>query len=183
VVAALLLERREIVEVTRRSQQQRAPPVRGYGILQAGIPSVCGVEDRPGREKKVSDNISSGQQAAEEVARRWITTMQALADQMHRQQHTFQQMMQESMTSYMQLLNNPPFYVSQQPLQEGKRATGQAFHQASERWMELAQQQQQSLQQMSRQWTEQAAQQQQAFQQVVQQSLSAYMDLFKPPAR
>jgi hypothetical protein len=33
---------------------------------------------------------------------------------------------------------------------------------------------------MSRKWTEQAAQQQQAFQQVVQQSLSAYMYLFKP---
>jgi hypothetical protein len=99
---------------------------------------------------------------------------------MQRQQQTFQQMMQESMNSYVQLLNNPPFYVSQQPLEEGKLATGQAFHQASERWMELAQQQQ-SLQQMSRQWTEQAAQQQQAFQQVVQQSLSAYADLFKPP--
>ena len=109
--------------------------------------------------------------------------MQTVADQMQRQQQTFQQMMQESMTSYMQLLNNPPFYVSQQPLQEGQRATGQAFHQASERWMELAQQQQRSLQQMSRQWTEQAVQQQQAFQQVVQQSLSAYMDLFKPPTR
>ena len=107
--------------------------------------------------------------------------MQTVADQMQRQQQTFQQMMQESMNSYVQLLNNPPFYVSQQPLQGGQRATGQAFHQASERWMKLAQQQQQSLQQMSRQWREQAAQQQQAFQQVVRQSLSAYMDLFKPP--
>jgi 23S rRNA A1618 N6-methylase RlmF len=47
-----------------------------------------------------------------------------------RQQQTFQQMMQESIDSYTQLLNNPPFYVSQQPLEEGKRATGQAFHQA-----------------------------------------------------
>ena len=109
--------------------------------------------------------------------------MQTVADQMQRQQQTFQQMMQESMNSYVQLLNNPPFYVSQQPLQEGQRATGQAFHQASERWMELAQQQQQSLQQMSRQWTEQAAQQQQAFQEVVRQSLTAYADLFKPPGR
>jgi poly(3-hydroxyalkanoate) synthetase len=109
--------------------------------------------------------------------------MQSVADQMHRQQQTFQQMMQESMNSYVQLLNNPPFCVSQQPLQEGQRATGQAFHQASERWMELAQQQQQSLQQMSRQWTEQAAQQQQAFQEVVRQSLTDYADLFKPPGR
>jgi hypothetical protein len=122
VVAALLLERREVVEVTRRSQLRRAPPVRGCGVPTAGILTVCGVEDRPGRGMKVSDNISSGQQ------------------------RTYQQMMQESMNSYTQLLNNPPFYVSQQPLEEGKRATGQAFHQASERWMELAQQQQRSLQ-------------------------------------
>ena len=93
--------------------------------------------------------------------------MQSVADQMQRQQQTFQQMMQESMSSYVQLLNNPPFYVSQQPLEEGQRGTGQAFHQASERWMEMAQQQQQSLQQMSQQWTEQAAQQQQVFQQIV----------------
>ena len=103
--------------------------------------------------------------------------MQSVADQMHRQQQTFQQMMQESMSSYVQLLNNPPFYVSQQPLEEGQRAT----QQASERWMELAQQQQQAFQQMSQQWMEQAQRQQQAFQQVIQQSLSAYADLFKPP--
>jgi hypothetical protein len=34
---------------------------------------------------------------------------------------------------------------------------------------------------MSQQWMEQAVAQQQAFQQVVQQSLTAYTDLFKPP--
>ena len=107
--------------------------------------------------------------------------MQSVADQMQRQQQTFQQMMQESMNSYVQLLNTPPFYVSQQPREEGKRAAQQTFHQASERWMELAQQQQQTLQQMSRQWMEQAQRQQQAFQQLVRQSLSAYADLFKPP--
>ena len=129
----------------------------------------------------MSENVSRGQQAAEEVARRWIATMQSVADQMQRQQQTFQQMMQESMNSYVQLLNNPPFYVSQQPLEEGQRATQQTFHRASERWMELAQQQQQAFQQMSQQWMEQAQRQQQAFQQVIQQSLSAYADLFKPP--
>jgi hypothetical protein len=79
------------------------------------------------------------------------------------------------------ILNTPPFYVSQQPQEEGQRATGQAFHQASEQWMHLAQQQQQAFQEMSQQWIEQALAQQQAFQQVVQQSLTAYMDLFKPP--
>jgi plasmid stabilization system protein ParE len=133
------------------------------------------------RGEKVSDNVSRGQQAAEEVARRWIATMQTVADQIQRQQQTFQQMMQDQMSSYVQLLNTPPFYVSQQPQEEGQRATGQAFHQASEQWMQLAQRQQQVFQEMSQQWMEQAIAQQQAFQQVVQQSLTAYMDLFKPP--
>lgn len=130
----------------------------------------------------MSDNLSRGEQAAEEVARRWITTMQTMADQIQRQQQTFQQMMQEQMTSYIQLLNTPPFYVSQQP-QESQRATGQTFHQASEQWMDLAQKQQQTFQQMSEQWMEQAQSQQQTFQQIVQQSLSAYTDIFKPPSR
>ncbi len=129
----------------------------------------------------MSDNVSRGQQAAEEVARRWISTMQAMADQIQRQQQTFQQMMQDQMSSYVQLLNTPPFYVSQQPQEEGQRATGQTFHQASEMWMQLAQRQQQSFQQMSQQWMEQAVAQQQAFQEVVEKSLSAYMDLFKLP--
>ena len=129
----------------------------------------------------MSDNLSRGQQAAEEVARRWISTMQSVADQIQRQQQTFQQMMQEQMSSYVQLLNTPPFFVSQQPQEEGQRVTGQAFHRASEQWMELAQRQQQTFQEMSQQWMEQAIAQQQAFQQVVQQSLTAYMDLFKPP--
>jgi poly(3-hydroxyalkanoate) synthetase len=98
-----------------------------------------------------------------------------MADQIQRQQQTFQQMMQESINSYMQLLNTPPFYVPEQS-QEGQ----QAFQQASQRWMEQAQQQQETFQQISQQWMEQAQQQQQAFQQIVQQSLSTYMDLFRP---
>lgn len=116
-------------------------------------------------EGQVSDRVSRGEQAADEVARRWMATMQSMGDQLLRQQQAFQQMMQEQMSSYAQLLNTPPFYVSQQPHQEGQKATGQAFQQASEQWMELARKQQQ------------------AFQQVVQQSLSAYTDLFKPPSR
>ena len=105
--------------------------------------------------------------------------MQAMADQIQRQQQTFQQMMQDTMASYVQLLNTPPFYVSQQPQEEGQLATGQNFHQASEQWMKLAQQQQ-TFQEMSQQWMEQAVAQQEAFQQVVQQSLAAYTELFKP---
>jgi hypothetical protein len=141
-----------------------------FGLAAAGIQPVRGCTRSPRKGEEVSDNVSRGQQAAEEVARRWIAAMQSVADQMQRQQQTFQQMMQESMNSYFQLLNTPPFYVSQQPREEGKRATQQAFHQASERWMELARQQQQSLLQMSQQWMELAQRQQQAFQQLVQQS-------------
>jgi hypothetical protein len=129
----------------------------------------------------VSDNVSRGQQAAEEVGRRWIAAMQAMADQIQRQQQTLQQLMQDQMSSYVQLLNTPPFYVSQLPQDEGQLATGQTFHQASEQWMHLAQQQQQAFQEMSQQWMEQAIAQQEAFQQVVQQSLTGYTDLFKPP--
>ena len=131
----------------------------------------------------MSENASRGQQAAEEVARSWVTAMQSVADQIQRQQQTFQQMMQESVNSYVRLLNTPPFFFPQQPPEEGQGATQQVFRQASERWMELARQQQQAFQQMSQQWVEQTQRQQQAFQQVVQQSLNAYMDLFRPPTR
>jgi hypothetical protein len=48
--------------------------------------------------------------------------------------------------------------------------------------MELARKQQQTYQRMSQRWMEQAQQQRQAFQAVVQKSLSAYADLFKPPS-
>jgi hypothetical protein len=128
----------------------------------------------------LSDNASRGQQAADEVARRWISTMQAMGDQIQRQQQTLQQMMQDQMSSYVQLLNTPPFYVSQQPQEEEQLASGQTLHRASELWMELAQQQQQIFQEMSQQWMEHAIAQQQAFQQVIQQSLAAYTDLFRP---
>src|SRR4028119_1591551 len=92
----------------------------------------------------MSENVGRGEQAADEVARRWIATMQSMGDQLVRQQQTLQQMTQEQMSSYVQLLNTPPFYVSQQPQQGGQKATGQAFQQASEPWMELARQKQQT---------------------------------------
>ena len=42
-------------------------------------------------EGPVSDNVSRGEQAADEVARRWMATMQSMGDQLLRQQQTFQQ--------------------------------------------------------------------------------------------
>jgi hypothetical protein len=103
--------------------------------------------------------------------------MQSMADQIQRQQQTFQQMMQESMNSYVQLLNTPPFPLSGQP-REGQQAAQQAFQQASQQWMQLAQQQQEAFQRMSQQWMEQAQQQQQAFQRMVRESLTTYTNLF-----
>jgi uncharacterized membrane protein YgaE (UPF0421/DUF939 family) len=100
--------------------------------------------------------------------------MQSIADQIQRQQQTFQQMMQESMNSYVQLLNTPPFPLSGQP-REGQQAAQQAFQQASQ----LAQQQQEAFQRMSQQWMEQAQQQQQAFQRMVRESLTTYTNLFR----
>jgi hypothetical protein len=91
-----------------------------------------------------------------------MAAMQSMGDQLLRQQQTFQQMVQEQMSSYVQLLNTPPFYVSQQPQQEGQEGHGAGLQQASEQWMALAQKQQQTYQQMSQQWTEQAQTQQQA---------------------
>ena len=46
--------------------------------------------------------------------------------------------------------------------------------------MELAQKQQEAFQQMSHQWAEQAQKQQAVFGLMVQQSMDAYADLFKP---
>ncbi len=126
----------------------------------------------------MSDEVGSGQQQATEIAQRWIAAMRSMADQIQRQQ----QIMQESINTYMQLLNTPPFSIADQ-VREGRQTDQQTGQQASEQWMQLAQQQQQAFQEMSRQWVEQAQGQQQAFQQMVQQSLGAYTDLFRPPSR
>jgi hypothetical protein len=78
----------------------------------------------------MSENISRDQQTASELAQRWIAAMQSMADQIQRQQ----QIMQESINTYMQLLNTPPFSIAEQS-QEGQQATQQTFQQASEQWM------------------------------------------------
>jgi hypothetical protein len=70
----------------------------------------------------MTDNIARGQQAAQELAQRWITTMQSMAHQIQRQQQTFLQMMQDSMNTYMQLLNTPPFPLSEQSQEGGRNA-------------------------------------------------------------
>ncbi len=76
----------------------------------------------------MSDNISRGQQAAQELVQRWIATMQSMAHQVQRQQQTFQQASRQSM--------------------ELAQQQQQIFQQASQQWMEQAQAQQRAFQQM-----------------------------------
>jgi hypothetical protein len=94
-----------------------------------------------------------------QVARQeWLSAMQSLAEQIQKQQQNSQQMIQELMNTYMQLLNTPGSYLSGQ-----------------------AEQQQQTLHQTAQQWMEQAQQQQQSFQQMTQEVLGSYSQLFNIP--
>ena len=88
----------------------------------------------------------------------WLGAMHSLAEQIQKQQQLSQQMTQELINTYMQLLNAPGSYLSGQ-----------------------AEQQQQTLQQTAQQWMEQAQQQQQSFQQMTQEVMSTYSQLFNIP--
>jgi gas vesicle protein len=99
----------------------------------------------------------------------WLGMLQNLAEQIHKQQQTSQQMTQELMNTYMQLLNTPGSYLSGQAEQQQ-----QTLQQTAQQWMEQAQQQQQTFQQ-------QAQQQQQAFQQMTQEVLGTYSQLLNIP--
>src|SRR5688572_32348238 len=107
--------------------------------------------------------------AAEGAQAEWLSAMQSLAEQIQRQQQTSQQMIQELMNTYMQLLNTPGSYLSGQAEQQQ-----QSLQQTAQQWMEQAQQQQQTFQQ-------QAQQQQQSFQQMAQEVLGSYSKLFNIP--
>ena len=89
--------------------------------------------------------------AAEGAQAEWLSAMQSLAEQIQKQQQNSQQMTQELMNTYTQLLNTPGSYLSGQ-----------------------AEQQQQTFQQ-------QAQQQQQSFQQMTQEVLGSYSQLFNIP--
>jgi hypothetical protein len=95
--------------------------------------------------------------------------LKGLAEQIQRQQQTSQQMVQEMMDTYMQLLNTPGSYLSGQAEQQQ-----QTLQQTAQQWMEQAQQQQQTFQQ-------QAREQQQSFQQMTQEVLGSYSQLFNIP--
>jgi hypothetical protein len=106
---------------------------------------------------------------AEGARAEWLSAMQSLAEQIERQQQNSQQMIQELMNTYMQLLNTPGSYLSGQAEQQQ-----QSLQQTAQQWMEQAQQQQQTFQQ-------QAKEQQQSFQQMAQEVLGSYSKLFNIP--
>ena len=108
-------------------------------------------------------------QGAEGAQAEWLGAMQSLAEQIERQQQYSQQMTQELMNTYMQLLNTPGSYLSGQAEQQQ-----QTLQQTAQQWMEQAQQQQQTFQQ-------QAQEQQQSFQQMTQEVVSTYSELFNIP--
>jgi len=108
-------------------------------------------------------------QSPEGARQEWLTAMQSLAEQIQKQQQNSQQMIQELMNTYMQLLNTPGSYLSGQAEQQQ-----QTLQQTAQQWMEQAQQQQQTFQQ-------QAQQQQQSFQQMTQEVLGSYSKLFNIP--
>ena len=106
---------------------------------------------------------------AEGAQAEWLSAMQLLAEQIQKQQHNSQQMTQELINTYMQLLNTPGSYLSGQADQQQ-----QTLQQTAQQWMEQAQHQQQTFQQ-------QAQQQQQSFQQMTQEVMSTYSELFNIP--
>ena len=106
---------------------------------------------------------------APEGAREWLSQMQQLSEQIQKQQHNSQQMIQELMNTYLQLLSTPGSYVSGQAEQQQ-----QTLQQLTQQWMEQAQQQQQMFQQ-------QAQQQQQSLQQMFQESMNTYLQMFNTP--
>ena len=106
---------------------------------------------------------------AEGARAEWLSAMQSLAEQIERQQQNSQQMIQELINTYVQLLNTPSSYLSGQAEQQQ-----QSLQQTAQQWMEQAQQQRQTFQQ-------QAQEQQQSFQQMTQEVLGSYAQLFNIP--
>ncbi|HKH39141.1 MAG TPA: hypothetical protein VKA82_18465 [Rubrobacter sp.] len=117
-------------------------------------------------DRNASNRMDRG---AEGTQAEWLSAMQSLAEQIQKQQQNTQQMIQELMNTYMQLLNTPGSYLSGQAQQQQ-----QSLQQTVQQWMEQAQQQQQSFQQ-------QTQDQQQSFQQMTQEVMSTYSQLFNIP--
>src|ERR671928_73848 len=117
-------------------------------------------------DRNASGRLDRDAQAAQTE---WLDAMRSLAEQIQKQQELSQQMTQELMNTYMQLLSTPGSYLSGQAEQQQ-----QTLQQTAQQWIEQAQQQQRTFQQ-------QAQQQQQAFQEMTQEVLNTYAQLFSIP--
>src|SRR3954454_4321913 len=136
-----------------------------YGYTRGGSASYFWQGDNMMDRHSASSRMDH---EAEGAQAEWLGAMQSLAEQIQKQQQYSQQMTQELMNTYMQLLNTPGSYLSGQAEQQ------QSLQQTAQQWMEQAQQQQQSFQQ-------QVQEQQQSFQQMTQEVMSGYSELFNIP--
>jgi ElaB/YqjD/DUF883 family membrane-anchored ribosome-binding protein len=109
-------------------------------------------------DSEMSGRMERAAEGAQGAQAEWLGMLRTLTEQIQKQQQNSQQMIQELMNTYMQLLNTPGSFLSGQ-----------------------AEQQQQTLQQTVQQWMEQAQQQQQSFQQMTQEVLGSYSKLFNIP--
>jgi seryl-tRNA synthetase len=142
----------------------------GYSVLVGSNLGYILLKSWPEKEKKaVAERNADRESQVQEAAQRWLSMLEGLAEQIQKQQQNSQQMIQELMNTYMQLLNIPSSYISEQTQEQH-----QAFQQTVQQWMEQAQEQHQTFQQ-------QAQQQQQTFQQMAQEAMNAYMQLFNIP--
>ena len=66
-------------------------------------------------DRNASNRMDRG---AEGTQAEWLSAMQSLAEQIQKQQQNSQQMIQELMNTYMQLLNTPGSYLSGQAEQQ-----------------------------------------------------------------
>src|SRR5829696_32648 len=137
-----------------------------YGYTRGDSASYFWQGDNMMDRHSASSRMDHG---AEGAQAEWLGAMQSLAEQIEKQQQNSQQMTQELMNTYMQLLNTPGSYLSGQAEQQQ-----QTLQQTTQQWMEQAQTQQQTFQQ-------QAQEQQQSFQQMTQEVMSSYSQLFNIP--
>ncbi len=156
------------LSLARSSALRVRPFVSGFHRLQCGYTKA--LEAKLGKEIKLTErNPNPAERTPEEARQEWLGMLESLADQIQRQQENSQQMIQQMMDTYMQLLNTPGSYLSSQAEQQQ-----QSLQQTVQQWMEQASQQQQAFQQ-------QAQQQQQAFQQMTQEVMSTFTQLFNIP--
>src|ERR687898_251513 len=81
-------------------------------------------------EAMTEGRMESSKHSPEGARQEWLGAMQSLAEQIQKQQQNSQQMIQELMNTYMQLLNTPGSYLSGQAEQQQ-----QSFQQTAQQLM------------------------------------------------